>query len=68
MDNTSYSYSYSNCVPLSADEEEVVTDPPEEADRLDPLGTLSEDDPEFVLQTEDGGRFYMDKNVHDALF
>ena len=41
------------------DEEEVVVDPPEKADLRDPRGTLSEDDPNFVLHTENGGRLYI---------
>ncbi len=44
---------------FSADEEEVWKDPPEYADKLDQRGTLSEDDPKFVLQTADGGRIYL---------
>ena len=47
---------------FSADEEEVKQDPPKNADRLDRRGTLSENDPKFVLQTEDGGKFYI--NTH----
>lgn len=45
--------------PLGSDEEEVWKDPPEYADKLDQRGTLSEDDPKFVLQTADGGRIYL---------
>merc|ERR1719370_2470070 len=48
--------------PLGPDEEEVKQDPPKNADRLDRRGTLSENDPKFVLQTEDGGKFYI--NTH----
>ena len=44
---------------FSADEEEVRKDPPEYADKLDQRGTLSEDDPKYVLKTADGGRIYM---------
>jgi len=47
--------------PLGKDEEEVVEDEPESVDTLDPRGTLSEDDPDYVLPTELGGRFYMDQ-------
>jgi len=55
--------------PLGTEEEEVVRDDPEKVDSRDALGrgTLSEDDPEFVLNTEDGGRFYMDKEVYNAI-
>ena len=47
----------------------MVRDDPEKVDSRDALGrgTLSEDDPEFVLNTEDGGRFYMDKEVYNAI-
>jgi len=55
--------------PLGTNEEEVVEDAPEADDDKDPRGrgTLSEDDPEFVLSTETGGRFYMNKQVYQAL-
>jgi len=54
--------------PLGPNEEEVVKDPPEDVDKRSKLGTLSEDDPDFVLATEEGGRFYMDEKTYKALF
>ena len=38
----------------------MVLDEPEDGDALDHLGrgTLSEDDPQFVLKQQDVGRFY----------
>ena len=41
-----------------------MEDEPESVDTLDPRGTLSEDDPDYVLPTELGGRFYMDQKVY----
>jgi len=54
--------------PLGTNEEEVVVDGPEAVDAKDPRGTLSEDDPDFVLSTETGGRFYMNNQVYQALY
>jgi len=53
--------------PLGIDEEEVLKDEPEKGDSRDPRGTLSEDDPEYVLNTETGGRFYMSHDVYREL-
>ena len=50
-----------------SDEEEVVKDEAEKVDSRDARETLSEDDPEYVLNTEDGGRFYMDDNAYQGL-
>jgi len=47
---------------LGKGEEEVVRDDPEPGEEL-----LSEDDRRFVIQTNDGGRFYMDKRVWEAM-
>jgi len=53
--------------PLGTNEEEVVVDPSEEVDSRDPKGTLNEDDPNYVLSTENGGRFYMNRRVYREL-
>lgn len=53
--------------PLGQNEEEVVKDRAENVDRRDRRKTLSEDDPEYVLNTEGGGRFYMDRKAYKAL-
>lgn len=52
---------------LGTNEEEVVKDEAEKVDSRDARETLSEDDPEYVLNTEDGGRFYMDDNAYQGL-